>query len=102
MGPKSAVIALPAVVPWLAWAQPSINFEKLQPAISKLRTCVRSNAPAAQIAGIQTTNEAVVFLIERCDDVILSDLAGLGSVAVPPGLFRFVVRDEWTAFRAEE
>jgi hypothetical protein len=45
---------------------------------------------------MQTTNDAVNFFIERCSP--LNDLVAANVEAVPPGMFRNAVVDEWTAF----
>jgi hypothetical protein len=84
-------------------AQPSLGQsahgdDRLQPLISSLRTCVRVNASAAYNAGIRTEPEAVAFLVARCNATILDELAKAGDPVVAPGLFRVVIRQEWTAF----
>jgi hypothetical protein len=81
--------------------------------IAKLRACVRTYAPAARAAAMQNTGNAINFLVETCSPPMkvsdltspgatpspqsgalsLSDLANAG--AIPPGLFRRVVSEEW-------
>jgi len=89
--------------------------EKLAQVLSKLRACVRTNAPAAQQAGIKTIGEAAEFFQKKCfpplvfslgqntdagqntspGQITELDLKGVG--AMPPGIYRRVVSEEWTA-----
>ena len=50
------------------------------------------------MTGIQT-NEAVEFFFQKCDAALSSDLAKLDVGAVPPGIFRYTVQEEWAAFK---
>ncbi len=106
---RIAVVVLLATVPWSVSAETSEN-EKLNEVLAKLRACVRTYAPAART---QTTRDPLNFLIETCSPPLRasdltspgaspgadpgalspSDLAGVG--AIPPGLFRHVVSEEW-------
>jgi hypothetical protein len=105
-----SVIFLLAALPGSAGAQTVPN-EKLQQVISKLRSCVRTHAPAAQAAGVRNSGDASNFFLKICitlppgfadagealpGALSSSDLADVG--AVPPGIFRRVVGEEWTSF----
>jgi hypothetical protein len=105
-----AGLLLLAVLPGSASAQTAPN-EKLQQVISKLRSCVRTYAPAAQAAGMQNTGDAINFFLKICINLppgfadagaalpgalSSSDLADVG--AVPPGIFRRVAGEEWGSF----
>jgi hypothetical protein len=116
---KIAVALLLATVPWSASAETDQN-EKRDEVIAKLRACVRMYAPAAQVARTQNNRDPVEFLIETCSPplrvtdlahpkaasgsqpgaILPSDLAGVG--AIPPGLFRHIVGEEWTIFRDQK
>ena len=119
IGQLRIVIALLlAIAPWSASAQSAQN-ENLKEVISKLRACVRTYAPAAQAAGMQTTSDAINFFIETCTPPLtvsalndpgaaprprpgalsLTDYANVG--ALPPGMFRRVIGEEWAAFVEE-
>jgi hypothetical protein len=104
-----ASILLLAALPGSASAQTAPN-EKFQQVISKLRSCVRTYAPAAQAAGMQT-GDAINFFLKICINLppgfadagaalpgtlSSSDLADVG--AVPPGIFRRVAGEEWGNF----
>jgi hypothetical protein len=105
----TSVILLLSALPGLAGAQTAP--EKLQLVISKLRSCVRTYAPAAQAAGVRNGGDAINFFLKICitlppgfaDDgaalpgaLSSSDLADVG--AVPPGIFRRVAGEEWGNF----
>jgi hypothetical protein len=105
-----SVILLFAALPGSARAQTAPN-EKLEQVISKLRSCVRTYAPAAQAAGVQNTGDATNFFLKTCitlppgfagagvplpGALSSDDLADVG--AVPPGIFRRVTGEEWTNF----
>lgn len=98
---------------WSVSAQTTAQNENLLQVISKLKACVRTYAPAA---GEQKTSDAINFFIKTCIppvDVLgnagaaparpgmlsLSDLANVG--AVPPGMFRRVIGEEWASFIEE-
>jgi hypothetical protein len=106
----TSVILLLAALPGSASAQTAPN-EKLQQVISKLRSCVRTYAPAAQTAGAENFGDAINFFLKICINLppgfadagaalpgtlSSSDLADVG--AVPPGIFRRITREEWTNF----
>jgi hypothetical protein len=93
-------IALLAIMLRPSLGQSADRNDSLQPLISSLRTCVRANASAAYNADVRTESEAVAFLVARSNATILDELAKAGDVVVPPGLFRVVIRQEWTAFTA--
>jgi hypothetical protein len=93
-------MALLAIMAQPSLGQSARGDDRLQPLISSLRTCVRANASAAYNADVRTESEAVAFLVARSNATILDELAKAGDVVVPPGLFRVVIRQEWTAFTA--
>ena len=97
-------------------AQTAAQNENLLQVISKLKTCVRTYAPAAQAAGVQKTSDAINFFIKTCTPPVgvlanagaapagpvmlsLSDLANVG--AMPPGIVRRVIGEEWASFVEE-
>jgi hypothetical protein len=105
----SAILLL-AALPGSAGAQTAPN-EKLVEVISKLRSCVRTYAPAAQAAGMRNSGDAINFFLKTCitlppgfadagealpGALPSSDLADVG--AVPPGIFRRVAGEEWASF----
>jgi hypothetical protein len=96
---KIAIALLLVTTPWSALAKPASDADKLRPVISNLRICVRSNAEAARMAGIQTIDDAVVFFSRQCSAALLIDLGKADNVAVPPGRFRLVIQQEWAAAR---
>jgi hypothetical protein len=101
MGPLRIVIALLLVtVPWSVSAQ-TTQSENLRQVISRLRTCVRTYAPAAQAAGLQMTGDAFKFFTDKCGPP-LSDLAPTNVGAVPPGILRRAISEEWTDFASEK
>jgi hypothetical protein len=91
-------MALLAIIAQPSLGQSADGDDRLQPLISRLRTCVRANASVAYNAGIRTEPEAVAVLVTRCNATTLDELAKAGDLVVPPGLFRGVIRQEWTAF----
>jgi hypothetical protein len=106
----TSVMLLLAALPGSAGAQTAPN-EKLQQVISKLRSCVRTHAPAAQAAGMRNSSDAINFFLKVCISLppgfadagealpgalSSSDLADVG--AVPPGIFRRVAGEEWASF----
>jgi hypothetical protein len=94
---RTAITLLLATVPWSVSAQ-TVENDKLQQIVSNLRACVRANAPTAHAAGVLATSDAVDFFIKMCGTT-LNDLTNVG--AVPPGLFRVAIRNEWNAFIEE-
>jgi hypothetical protein len=69
--------------------------QSLGQVISRLRACVQTNAPSARAIGMQTTADASNFFLGVCGPPP-NDLGQIG--AVPPGIFRRVVGEEWRAF----
>jgi hypothetical protein len=81
-------------------------------ALDKLRMCVRSHAPAARAAGVQTAGEAVQYFERAClpdagQIPLVALFLGSDQVtgipvepaeAVPPGSFRAVIQEEAAAF----
>jgi len=79
----------------------------LQQLLSGFRACVRSNADEVYALGIRATRDGEELLLNRCGKTVLNDLFGSIAVneraiskvpAVPPGIFRVTVREEWAAF----
>jgi|SRR3954470_15954821 hypothetical protein len=76
----------------------------MQPLIASLRACAKSNVAEAYAAGVRRAREAEEFLHDRCSSVISIELRkamARGLTAVPPGRFRYTVREEWAAFMAD-
>jgi len=96
---RTAIALLLATVPLSVSAQTGQN-EKLRQVVSNLKACVRGYAATAQAAGVQTTGDAVDFFIKTCGPS-LSDLAPENVGAIPPGMLRIAIRDEWAAFIEE-
>jgi hypothetical protein len=84
----------------------------LQQLLSGLGACVRSHAAGVYALGIRATRDAEELLLDRCGKTVLNDLFGSIALneraaneratsklpAVPPGIFRVTVREEWAAF----
>lgn len=113
---RTAITLLLATVPWSVSAQTAAQNENLLQLLSKLKSCVRANAPAAQAAGMKNTSDATDFFIKTCIPPIVfpgdsaaapprpgmlsqSDFANMG--ATPPGILRRVVGEEWASFVEE-
>jgi hypothetical protein len=111
---RTAITLLLATVSWPVSAQTAAQNENLLQLLSKLRICVRANAPAAHAAGMKNTSDATDFLIKRCIPplVLLGDAdaapprpgmlsqSDFGNVgAMPPGILRRVVGEEWGMLR---
>ena len=101
IGPLRVAIALLLVTVPLSASAQTTQSENLGQVISRLRTCVRTYAPAAQAAGVQMTGDAFKFFTDKCDPP-LSDLAPTDVGAVPPGIFRLAISEEWVAFVGEK
>ncbi|MGJ4923971.1 hypothetical protein ACQR0Y_25165 [Bradyrhizobium oligotrophicum] len=71
--------------------------DNLRQVVSNLKACVRTYAPTVKAAGFRTADDAVNLFIERCGPRA-SFLAPENVGAIPPGLLRDAVRDEWSAF----
>src|SRR4051812_46856277 len=93
------IASLVAIMAWPSLARPADDDGKLQTVISALRNCVRSNAEAASLVGVRSNNEVAEFFRQRCAATV-SDALAESKAAVPPGRFRFVIQQEWTAFAA--
>jgi hypothetical protein len=63
---RTAITLLLATVPWWVSAQTAAQNGNLLQLLSKLKTCVRANAPAAQAAGMKNANDATNFLLKTC------------------------------------
>jgi hypothetical protein len=92
-------LMLLVITPWPSLAQPARDDPQLA-LVSGLRACVRSTAPDAYASGIRNDADAIAFFSQRCDSIIRDELAKAENLAVRPGLFRVVIREEWTAFIA--
>jgi hypothetical protein len=120
VGPlRVAITLLFATLPWSVSAQTAAQNDNLLQLLSKLKTCVRTYAPAAQAAGVQKASDAINFLIETCTPPLSvgaltnpgaappprrgvlsqNDFANVG--AMPPGIFRRVIGEEWDSFVEE-
>ena len=83
----------------------------LQEFLSDLRACVRSNAAEVYDLGIRATRDAEELFLNRCSKPTLNGLFGRTALdgratpklkAMPPGILRRTVRDEWAAFLNEK
>jgi hypothetical protein len=102
---RATVLASLLILPFSAAAQTPRD-EK--PYVSEFRACVRSHTTDAQAAGVRTENQAVDYAIKTCAP-LFGVFLGSGSTssptsstpagdALPPGLFRVIVRQEWGDF----
>lgn len=96
--PRTAIVLVLATASWSASAQTAQN-EQLRQVISNLKTCVRMRAPEAQANGADTTADAVEYLIRTCGPRV-TELENVG--AIPPGIFRITIDEEWAAFVKRE
>lgn len=113
---RTAITLLLATVPWSVSAQTTAQTENLLQVIFKLKTCVRTHAPVAQAAGVQKPSDAINFFIKTCippasvlgnadaasaepGTLSLSDLNNVG--AMPPGVFRRIIGEEWASLVEE-
>jgi hypothetical protein len=92
---RAAIALLLAVLSWSASAQTAKD-QNLQQVISKLRACVQTNAHSAQMAVLQDTDDILDFFFKECGPP-LSDLDPAKVGAIPPGIFRRAVGEEWRA-----
>jgi hypothetical protein len=93
---RTAVALLLATLSCSASAQTAQD-QNLQQVISKLRTCVQTNAPSAQMTGVQETEDIFNFFLKKCGPPP-SDLEPAKIGAIPPGIFRRAVGEERRAF----
>jgi hypothetical protein len=96
---KTAITLLLATVSWSVSAQTGQS-DKLRQIVSNLKACVRTYAPKARAAGVQTSSDAVNFFAKTCGPP-LNELAPADVGAIPPGLFRIAISREWDAFIEE-
>jgi hypothetical protein len=113
---RTAITLLLATEPWSVSAQTAAQDQNLLQLLSKLKICVRANAPDAQAAGMKNTGDATDFFIKTCMPPIVllgdagvapprpgmlsqSDFANMGGM--PPGILRRVVGEEWASFVEE-
>jgi hypothetical protein len=112
---KTAITVLLAIAPWSVSAQPASQNENLLQLLSKLRTCVRAHASAAEAAGTEDTNNTINFFLKACVSPVSAFLGGASAAqiepgmisrndfdpakvgAIPPGIFRRVIREEWVS-----
>ena len=79
--------------------QPAPETAKFQPAILRLRSCLKANAPPIYIG--KMTNSAIdVFshFKERCYPAFNSEITELGAGYAALGGFRLIAQEEWAAF----
>jgi hypothetical protein len=96
---RIAITLLLAIVPWSASAQIG-QHEKLDEIIAGLRACVRTHAPEAQATAAKGIGNTVDYLIKVCSPPI-TDLDPAKVGAVPPGLFRVAITEEWNTIAGE-
>lgn len=75
------------------------------PSVTRFRACVRMHAPDAQAAGVRTLEDAVSYAMKACLplfgiflDPNASSKGEVAEEALPPGVFRAVLRQEWGNF----
>lgn len=72
-----------------------------QPSVSRFRVCVRSHASDARAAGVRTLDDAANYFIKVClplFGIFLGPNDALKEEALPPGIYRSVLREEWRDF----
>ncbi|MCS3931216.1 hypothetical protein M2175_006247 [Bradyrhizobium elkanii] len=97
---RIAITLLLAIVTWPASAQIGQN-GKLGEIIAKLRACVRTHAPEVQAPAAKGISNAVDYFSEVCSPPI-TDLDPAKVGAVPPGLFRITITEEWNTIASEK
>jgi hypothetical protein len=93
---RVAIALLLVMLCWSAEAQTAQD-QNLQQVISKLRACVQTNASSARMAGLKDTDDTFDFFFEKCGPPV-SELDPTRVGAIPPGIFRRAVGEEWRAF----
>lgn len=76
-----------------------------QPSVSRFRACIRSHIPDAKAAGVRTLDAAANYAMKACvplfgvflDPNAFSNAEVLEE-ALPPGIYRSVIREEWGHF----
>lgn len=96
---RIAITLLLAIPPWSAPAQTGQN-ERLAEVIAKLRACVRTRAPDAQASAVKGMGGSVSYFIRVCSPPI-TDLDPAKVDAVPPGIFRVTIAEEWKIITEE-
>ncbi|MBR0841916.1 hypothetical protein JQ607_17095 [Bradyrhizobium liaoningense] len=100
---RAAVLALLLILPFSASAQTP---QEEQPSVARFRACVRSHAPDAQAAGVRTAGEIADYFIKVCAPlfgIFLGSNNTSQSIVpdeetLPPGIYRKVMREEWSDF----
>ena len=92
---RTAIALVLAMVPCSVSAQAPQN-EQLRQVISNLKACVRTHAPEAQSVGVAKTDDPINYFIRVCSPPI-ADLDPARVGAIPPGIFRVAIREEWNA-----
>lgn len=90
---RIAIALLLAIVPWSASAQTGQN-ERLDELLAKLRACVRTHVPEAKAAAVKGIGDPVKYFLRVCSPLI-TDLDPAKVGAVPPGIFRVTITEEW-------
>lgn len=96
---RIAITLLLAIVPWSASAQIG-QHEKLDEVIAGIRACVRAHAPEAQAAAAKGVSDTVDYLMRVCSPPI-TDLDPAKVGAVPPGILRVAIAEEWNTITGE-
>lgn len=102
---RAAVLASLLMLPFSAAAQTP---QDEKPYVSDFRACVRLNTTGARAAGVRTEDQAVDYALKRCMPLFGVFMGSVNTLplsssipegeAVPPGLFRVIVRQEWGDF----
>ena len=96
---RIAITLLLAIVTSSASAQMDQS-EKLRETIAKLKACVRTHAPEVQAPAAKGIGNAVDYFSEVCSPPI-TDLDPAKVGAVPPGIFRATIKQEWSTIAGD-
>lgn len=95
---SAAIVPLLLTLPFAASAETP---QGEQSSVSRLRTCVRSHARDAQAAGVRTPDDAASYFVKVCLPLFGMFLESNNTAkeeALPPGIYRNVIRQEWSGF----
>ena len=95
---RAAVLVLLLALPFSVTAQTP---QAEQSSVSRFRDCVRSHAADAKAAGVRTAGEAANYAMKMCAP-LFGVFLGLPTTseeeALPPGIYRQIIREEWGDF----
>ena len=100
-----AVAAVFLLTAGASFGQQADDDAALQQFLSDLRACARSNAAEIDALGIRATRDAEEILLKRCNplndlfaSIKLNERPTAKLPAMPPGISRQTMREEWVAF----